>query len=807
MESINNKLSTQKKSPLSLPTMLVIFGLLVVVGVLWAPIGLKPTGLFDEWRRLDEFDRLTLGDLNHSGARPLVRLIRWIPSALTPGATTGLDYLTLLMFFIKGLMAYQIMHMLTLGNRAAAFVIGVLFILYPAEGDPFSMQNAPNQISFTCYLIAVCLLFTSYKKYSLLRLRVMILFLVTSLMVYETAYTTAFFVPLLLVWLDKGFTKRVMRVAAVWYAALLICLVYTLNFYLDAFTRPRSYVSKYSVVDEKTPLELVEKVVDAMLKAYARHFGGGWFEAFNELGSITVYHVFALVLALIVGAVVIYLLSHSNFQAAGQNIRRYGILFAIGIMALGLDFGPYSLAAGGYTWRIYTRSSMGAALCVVMVALIIIHLVRNPTIRKSIFVGLTIVAVYAATVWSLFKHETLAQRVLFLQEVLADVAVQVPDIEDNTAVIVILDPNFPNFPLRTFRHTEAAVRILYDNKTLALNICNSPVAQSERQDDLHGNCKFQQDRLLIDFVEGRDRFYDYNNLVLFQFVWPSDMQLIEEIPADFTADIRVEGYDPYQRIDLDATMPARTQVMFLDWPVDEFLCDDTPVPLVNCDNFKAEKVANYAKAHFVRGEIDSSLESLSLAIRYAPDDARLYRDRGNIYFQQKELNLALADYNRVLELDPKNFNAYTRRAQIYQQQKELDLALADYNRALELVPTNAGVYLRRAQIYHQQGILDLALADYTKSIELNSDSAISYLRRGSAYEQQATLDLALLDYTQAIELDPALAQAYASRGGAYYKLEQFDLALVDYQRYLELNGDQVDPIIAERIQELESRSS
>lgn len=770
--------ATRKRVSISTPTILAIFGFLSVVAILWGPFGLKTTGIMEEWIRLENAEGnnirfTTIG----SGARPLNDLLRYGFSKLTPGTTVALDFSLIFAFFFKGLMMYGIVSILLPQHPSVAFATGVLFLLYPAEPDPFTMRSATNQQSFALYLIAVYLLLVNYRKPSNLRLRVMVITLVCSLLLYEVAYTTAFLVPLLLIWLDKGISKRVMRVAAVWYAALAICLAYTLNFYFRALSDPQSYTSSNSAIGDSSFLDLLKKTVRSIATAYNQHFKEGWLDTLDYLKPVTAYHYYAIGLALAVGLITLYLINRSTFASRNirKDVRQYSFLLVLGLLILGLDFLPYSVT--NYTWRIYIRSAAGAALSLVVVVFILIQLIPNVSIRKFVFVIFTVISVYMAGAWSLYKHEDLIIRTLAQQDFLSEIARQVPDVADNTAIIIVTDLN-NNIPLPTYKHLSAALRLLYDNQTLRGEVCIP--ATSLPDNNLarvrYSLCEFGEDRLIGQVGKtanplGHSFNYPYKHVLFFQLHRPDDLELLATVPSEYLSSAAPTTYHPEKLINEQAQAPARAQTMFLDWPVEKPLCDDTPVPLAGCNLYKAQQdLIRVEDASKNQNDPELLLESLSRVIENGLEDAMIYLRRGNIYYQQGELDKALADYNQAIELDSHH----------------------------------AVLYLRRGDVYLQQGALDKALADYDRAIELDPNNAVLYLRRGKVYGRQQAPDLTITEYSHAIELDSTNAEAYLQRGNVYYDLEQFELALADYQHYVEFAHDEADVEIVALINELEN---
>ena len=158
-----------------------------------------------------------------------------------------------------------------------------------------------------------------------------------------------------------------------------------------------------------------------------------------------------------------------------------------------------------------------------------------------------------------------------------------------------------------------------------------------------------------------------------------------------------------------------------------------------------------------RASADVAIAACTRAIasrRYSGSNlAKIYKNRGNAYYDKKDYDRAIADYSEVIRLDPK-------------------YALAFYNRGLA---------------YYDKGDLDRAIADSSEAIRLDPKHALAFYNRGIAYDAKGGVDRAIADYNEAIRLDPKLDLAFASRGYAYFSLGDFTSSASDLLRANELN--------------------
>lgn len=279
--------------------------------------------------------------------------------------------------------------------------------------------------------------------------------------------------------------------------------------------------------------------------------------------------------------------------------------------------------------------------------------------------------------------------------------------------------------------------------------------------------------------------------------------------------------------------------------------------VIEMDPKRASAYCYRAKFEFVElDEMDQTykdeakgMNDLAKAIEIAPNNAKIYRLRGEAYDFAWKDDLAMQDINKAIELSPKdpdlyylrsinrnNSNRnddfakaielatdkakyyakwsshinkaievatdkdkakyYARRAEYYKYDKEKGDALADYTKAIELAADadKAKYYQMRASYYaynSEPPKPDLAIQDLTKVIELAPDNAEAYLIRGNIYSKDKKYDLALKDFDKAVEvaLEYEKAEAYGKRAHTYLSLEKKDLAIADINKLFEMDCD------------------
>ena len=115
-----------------------------------------------------------------------------------------------------------------------------------------------------------------------------------------------------------------------------------------------------------------------------------------------------------------------------------------------------------------------------------------------------------------------------------------------------------------------------------------------------------------------------------------------------------------------------------------------------------EHIDNAQKA-LQEQKYEVAIQSLNKAIELAPDNAKLYSERGVTHFHLKHNLKALEDMNKAVELEPNNSYRYSSRAFIKGACRMTDEAIADYQKCIELDPEDSIAYNNLGLLQEQLG--------------------------------------------------------------------------------------------------------
>lgn len=112
-----------------------------------------------------------------------------------------------------------------------------------------------------------------------------------------------------------------------------------------------------------------------------------------------------------------------------------------------------------------------------------------------------------------------------------------------------------------------------------------------------------------------------------------------------------------------------------------------------------------------------------------------YIDNAQKALQEQKYEDAVQFFNKAIELAPQNAKLYSERGVTHFHLKHNLKALSDMDKAVELEPGNSYRYSSRAFIKGACRMTNEAIEDYQKCIELDPDDAIAYNNLGLLQEQ------------------------------------------------------------------------
>jgi tetratricopeptide (TPR) repeat protein len=156
--------------------------------------------------------------------------------------------------------------------------------------------------------------------------------------------------------------------------------------------------------------------------------------------------------------------------------------------------------------------------------------------------------------------------------------------------------------------------------------------------------------------------------------------------------------------------------------------------------------------------------------------AKMYRKRGNYYFDHQMIVEAIKDYSKAIEINPYDIDSYVHRAFSYLKLNKLEEALPDLNKSIENKPTVSILYADRALVRLNIGDKIGAMSDCNMCLSLDSTKVEIYNCRAILRIQSGDLTGAETDLRTAIKYNRYYAEAYRNLGIVFFKMQDIEKA-------------------------------
>ncbi len=544
-------------------------GMFILVLLLWLPFNLKTTGLIEEWGITTALDRgqqlffvTPASDLAVARGRPLEMLPFALSYTLDHNSFTYYNIFMILFFFGKIVFAYWLMLEFLPGYKLLAFIISVLFVIYPADTGLFTLRTIHIHSAVLTYLIATYLLVLSRKlanRSKWLALVGTAFFLLVSLWQYPSTIPIIIVTPVLLLYFSRP-NRRFLISTAIWYGAAAVALLYS-TWAIHQTVASNSYDQQFLQQITFSLTEL-KNMLMATLMAYQRQFSS-WAVAAGKMNYLLIFWPFVLGGVVVTSGVGYWLLHQQPKTELLPKLtpNRYLLLVVSGFILFGVGIALYVVVPDlRFTdFRAYYVAALGSALVVSLILYLISSLSQR--YHQLIFLGLSLPFVALALLNALQLQQHNANFSLEQQAILQDMVQQAPQIKPDTFIVVTDPITLINREYIFYFGAElqAALGHLYSNPSIAVQYC--PV--EGRPTILGITCQFEADGLAVTSTntstQANTMKIPADRLLVFSSEYNGRMKLLTS--AEAKAQYKITGYDPQNRV-MGSTLPPRYFTLF-----------------------------------------------------------------------------------------------------------------------------------------------------------------------------------------------------------------------------------------------------
>ncbi|QOZ73123.1 Tetratricopeptide (TPR) repeat [Bradyrhizobium arachidis] len=209
---------------------------------------------------------------------------------------------------------------------------------------------------------------------------------------------------------------------------------------------------------------------------------------------------------------------------------------------------------------------------------------------------------------------------------------------------------------------------------------------------------------------------------------------------------------------------------------------------------KPEYLASFGTALQQHGRFEEALNVLDKAIQLRPDDAGLWRQRGDILSQLSRLDQALASFEHALKLDPQHHDTLRKSGILLHNLGRNEEAIAHLDLSDRLFPNHAPTVHARAWILYSLKRFEESATEGKRAHQLAPDKADTCNNLGLSLRRLGRDEEALAWFEKAIAIEPRLLAAFNNKLTTLFQLHRFDevFALTDHMKALGLNDTVTD---------------
>lgn len=559
----------QQSQPPEQPTLgvsLLVWSVVVIsfvtIGVLqWLPFGWNVSPRIDGWTLLADVD---------SGLRPFIFISPdlvtrpfffwvWIVNHhFDPNNFVLINLILMTMQIVRGTALYALMWRLFPHQRLFAYLSGALLMVFPADSGTYYEGATHVLLSFTLQLAALTLLVWYWKGHARHRWWLLVLALVLEVVSvgnYEIGDLLLLAVPLLLWWLERRITLRLLGVAVLWWIAPAMSLFVS---FADAFFNKASH---HSTMLETSGVPYSQKLANAFQAQYWTGYQQGYIESLAAPTTTAGDRNLAAALGItaIVVAVAIWLHVRDKCDRASRTavtpVQWLSIsATSVGVMLLGialfLPSNQLDSFASYQPVRLFYFSAVGAVLSVTALAFAIDRGLRARNILATVMVAFVILG---GAMSLMTQHEQWRDYTWEQQRLIGSIVRQTGHIDSNTLVVVIDRSNGALKGYLPFNYQfEAAMQLITDNYSIRARLCyDNDTDQADTQ-----YCHFTPKNVQIPDIWADETTFTYAYSQVIGFVLNPDgsVTMLRALPVQQG---HAAGYSPQSRFNLAAGLPPR----------------------------------------------------------------------------------------------------------------------------------------------------------------------------------------------------------------------------------------------------------
>ncbi|MCB0635785.1 MAG: tetratricopeptide repeat protein [Lewinella sp.] len=192
---------------------------------------------------------------------------------------------------------------------------------------------------------------------------------------------------------------------------------------------------------------------------------------------------------------------------------------------------------------------------------------------------------------------------------------------------------------------------------------------------------------------------------------------------------------------------------------------------------------------------DSAIDAVTQLILEEPDQADLYAQRAQLYYEKNSYDQAIGDMTKALTMDSMNLPYHHFLADIYLDYFRSRLALQTMERAAAIAPENIPTLLKLSELQLYLKMNQASLSTIDKILKLSPQEPGAYFFMSKNFEEMGDTSRAINAMQEAVELNPEMVDGWIKLGQLHAGING-SLALDFFDNAIEVDSQSTNALQA-----------
>lgn len=210
-----------------------------------------------------------------------------------------------------------------------------------------------------------------------------------------------------------------------------------------------------------------------------------------------------------------------------------------------------------------------------------------------------------------------------------------------------------------------------------------------------------------------------------------------------------------------------------------------------------EQLVERAGAAYEEGAYARAEQLYRSALEEDPENAAIYYNLGNIYYDRREYGRAIAAYENAVDAGGDDLRLHYNLGNAYYENQNFDAALESYRRARAAGDgegPDGALTVNTAKTLMQLDQQEEARTLLAAFLEENPQASRAAFQLGNILYDAGEYEGAAVRFARAVELEPELVRGYFNLGNALYRLEEYREAADAFSRVVERRPEDRDAL-------------